>query len=36
VGLEDAEDQINDLKQALDKLSVTDSGKKHVNHELYV
>jgi cystathionine beta-lyase len=36
VGLEDAEDQINDLKQALDKLSVTDSGIKHANHELYV
>jgi cystathionine beta-lyase len=36
VGLEDAEDQINDLKQALDRLSVSVPDKKLVNYELYV
>jgi cystathionine beta-lyase len=36
VGLEDAEDQINDLKQALDRLSVSVPDKKLANYELYV
>jgi cystathionine beta-lyase len=36
VGLEDAEDQINDLKQALDKLSTVERSKKLANYELYV
>ena len=36
VGLEDAEDQINDIKQALDKLSLPVSDKKLSNYELYV
>ena len=36
VGLEDAEDQINDLKQALHKLNAPASEKKLASYELYV